>query len=118
MDKKFLKEMKNRLFQEKKRVEKDLSQIAQKSRSIRGDYHARYLELGSKEDENAQEVTLYESRFSLEKDLEDILRKINKALEKIEQGDYGICEKCGQKIPEARLKAFPSAVLCLKCKKK
>jgi len=39
-------------------------------------------------------------------------------LEKIKKGKYGICEKCGKKIPEERLKAFPEARFCMKCEKK
>ncbi len=44
------------------------------------------------------------------------IRLIDTALEKIENGTYGICEECGKRIERARLKALPYAVLCLKCK--
>jgi DnaK suppressor protein len=42
--------------------------------------------------------------------------EIDRSLEKIEAGTYGICEKCGQPIPKERLKALPYASLCVKCK--
>lgn len=117
MDKNFLKKIKGQLLQEKRRVENELEQFAKKSKKTKNDYQAQFLELGSKEEENAQEVTLYESRLCLERDLENILRDINKALDKIKKGTYGTCDNCGQEIPKPRLEAFPSAVLCLKCKK-
>ena len=42
--------------------------------------------------------------------------EIDKALEKIVLGTYGVCEKCGENIPRERLKALPYAALCVKCK--
>lgn len=48
---------------------------------------------------------------------EGILAKINKALGKIEQGAYGICEKCGVAIPEVDLEKLPWAEHCWQCRK-
>jgi DnaK suppressor protein len=42
--------------------------------------------------------------------------EIDRALAKIDDGTYGICEHCGQPIPEARLEALPYAALCVACK--
>ncbi len=42
--------------------------------------------------------------------------EIDVALTKIDGGRYGVCERCGQPIPRARLKAMPSAALCVGCK--
>jgi DnaK suppressor protein len=44
------------------------------------------------------------------------LRQIDAALSRIAQGKYGLCMKCGKKIPRARLEAIPYAMLCLECK--
>jgi len=44
------------------------------------------------------------------------LKKISKALDKLEQGTLGDCEDCGQKITEERLLARPTAELCIACK--
>ena len=38
------------------------------------------------------------------------------ALERIEEGTFGKCEKCGQEIPVERLEALPSTRLCVSCK--
>lgn len=38
------------------------------------------------------------------------------ALKKIEEGRFGLCEKCGQTIDKARLEVLPSARLCMQCK--
>jgi DnaK suppressor protein len=42
--------------------------------------------------------------------------EIDRALEKIDAGTYGLCEQCGQPIPDARLQALPAAALCVACK--
>ena len=42
--------------------------------------------------------------------------EIDRALQKIEDGTYGICEQCGDVIPDARLQALPYAALCVSCK--
>ncbi len=43
-------------------------------------------------------------------------KKLMHALEKIEEGEYGICEECGDDIRFERLKARPTAELCISCK--
>ena len=44
------------------------------------------------------------------------LKLIDSALMRIEQGKYGLCLKCGKKIPQERLEAIPYAFLCIDCK--
>lgn len=45
------------------------------------------------------------------------LAQINHALNKIQQGQYGICDACSCKIPVARLTALPYSTLCIKCQR-
>lgn len=45
-----------------------------------------------------------------------LLKKIDLALSKIENGSYGVCESCGEDISIARLKVRPVAQLCIDCK--
>jgi DnaK suppressor protein len=42
---------------------------------------------------------------------------INAALAKIESGEYGQCDECGQPIDAARLQAVPTAAFCLRCQR-
>jgi DnaK suppressor protein len=44
------------------------------------------------------------------------IREIDEVLEIISRGEYGICENCGEDIPEERLKARPNAIYCIQCK--
>lgn len=43
------------------------------------------------------------------------IRKIEKAISRIDDGSYGSCEACGQNINEARLKVQPVTTLCIDC---
>src|SRR3990170_8814673 len=45
-----------------------------------------------------------------------LIQKIQKAIQKMEDGTYGVCEICGEEISEERLKVRPEASLCIKCK--
>ena len=47
-----------------------------------------------------------------------LIRKVQEALARIEDGSYGICEDCGARISEKRLEARPVTTLCIKCKTK
>jgi DnaK suppressor protein len=47
-----------------------------------------------------------------------LIKKIKKALERIENGTFGICEKCGEDISVQRLKARPVTTQCIDCKTK
>ena len=44
------------------------------------------------------------------------LQLIDSALGRLENGHYGVCMSCGNKIPPERLKAIPYAILCIDCK--
>lgn len=43
---------------------------------------------------------------------------IDRALERIEEGQYGICANCGKEISPDRLAALPASILCVECKSK
>jgi DnaK suppressor protein len=47
--------------------------------------------------------------------LRETLAEVERALDKLDKGDYGLCESCGQPIAEARLEAMPAARLCMNC---
>jgi DnaK suppressor protein len=46
------------------------------------------------------------------------LREVERALAKMEQGTFGMCERCGTPIAPERLEAIPWARLCISCKQK
>lgn len=65
--------------------------------------------LDSAQDELSSQLAEVESRE---------LASIDNALERMRDGDYGLCENCNEGIPMARLQALPYATLCIKCQRK
>jgi DnaK suppressor protein len=53
------------------------------------------------------------NRVGTARELDAMLRDVDRALQKIEEGTYGICDRCGRLIPEERLDARPWSVLCV-----
>jgi RNA polymerase-binding protein DksA len=60
----------------------------------------------------------YEKELSIEQNTVDLLGKVERALDNIEKGNYGICESCGKPIPMARLDVLPYVTLCVDCARK
>ncbi|HEV3060722.1 MAG TPA: TraR/DksA family transcriptional regulator [Vicinamibacterales bacterium] len=56
-----------------------------------------------------------ELEFALIQMKSETLNKVNDALHRLEQGDYGYCYECGDEIAEKRLRALPFAVRCKDC---
>ncbi len=54
-------------------------------------------------------------RESLVRTLQDTVRRIDAALERIENGTYGYCANCGHAIPKERLDVLPYADSCVQC---
>lgn len=64
---------------------------------------------GSKTIEHEQEITVANT-------IAEKIYQVERALDRLDEGDWGICERCGKPIPAARLAVFPSATLCVSCK--
>lgn len=112
MDAKFLEQQKKNLEERRDKLQTELD-------SVRGDdikNEADYPDYGDSEDDNSAEVAAFSTNLSLESTLEKALRDVNDALQRIEDGAYGICKYCKQEIDERRLLARPSSSACIKCK--
>ena len=114
MSKAFLEKQKKKLEAEKKEIEEELKNITEKG-EISNHFRVKYPQLGSKEEENAEEVEKYIENLDLEGHLEDLLRNIRNALLRIKQKKYGICQQCKKKIDKVRLEVYPAATLCVIC---
>lgn len=113
LDQKSLEIFKNRLLKDQSKTKEELSKMTE------GEDGIVYMDnYGDKEEDNAEEVSNYYSKIQIAKTLKNKLNEIKKALERIEDGTFGVCENCpDQKIPIERLKAKPTATTCLNCKK-
>jgi DnaK suppressor protein len=86
----------------------DITRLQQSSNDGAGDDQA---DAGSKTFEREQELSIANNR-------RDLLLQMERAMERLDAGTYGRCESCSQPIPKARLQAFPSATLCVRCKQR
>ncbi len=87
-----------------------------------GSLHVSQSELSgevSYDEESADAGTFTFERerdLSLANNIRDLLDKVEHAMRRLNEGTYGVCERCGEPIDKARLKALPYSVLCIKCK--
>ncbi len=57
----------------------------------------------------------YEKELSIERNAVDLLAQVDHALERMDEGGYGTCERCGTDIPVTRLEVLPYTTLCVEC---
>jgi DnaK suppressor protein len=55
------------------------------------------------------------ARVGQAKELDAMLADVDRALEKLDEGTYGFCDRCGTMIPDERLEARPWSVRCVDC---
>ena len=114
LTKKEIDELRDRLVQERAELEEQLTTIEDTS------FAATQSDLSGDvglDDESADAGTATferEKDLSIEQNVRDLLQKIERALQKIDAGTYGICERCGKPIEKARIKALPYVDLCIK----
>ncbi len=59
-----------------------------------------------------------DAEMSLANNSREMLFQVQRALGRLDDGTYGVCESCGNPIGKLRLMAFPRATLCLTCKQR
>jgi len=119
MDKKDLEYFKKILLEQRNELLEDIGQhrdmslteSAKDSAGTDATYSTHMADQGTDAQER-EKAFFYASRD------EKYLRHIDAALERIENGTFGICVSCGQEIPKARLEAVPITQHCVPCKEK
>jgi len=78
------------------------------------------MDIGGGYDEDLADVASNtferEKGLALESSVQQMLAQVEDALGRIEDGTYGICQRCGDPIDIARLRVLPFATLCIRCK--
>ena len=121
LDDELLQQLKDQLKEEREEIVEELKSFAKEDDDIEGNWDSIYPDYnqgdagGEVKENEAMEVEEYSSRLPIEHSLELKLKAINLALKKMEEGNYGTCEKCNDPIDEERLKAYPSARTCVDC---
>jgi DnaK suppressor protein len=89
-------------------AESEISQLLREGGEGAGHDQA---DVGSSTFERDQEMTMA-------RNARENLALVEAALTRIDEGQYGVCESCGQPIGKMRLLAFPRATLCMECKQR
>lgn len=90
-----------------------MNEVQGKIRDVRaeGNRERDVLDQGESSEVDIQE----DIEFALIQMKAETLNRINEALRRLEEGNYGNCFECGEEISEARLRALPFAVRCKDC---
>lgn len=116
MNKKQIEELKRKLEENRDSLRRTLQRFAKEDEKPEGDWDTVYPDFeGGGMEEEADEVEEYNSLLSVEYALENKLKFVNEALERIEKGDYGNCEKCGKEISYEKLSLAPETKHCRDC---
>jgi len=118
MDKRKLATFKKKLEKEREVLEKQYRDLEEGNLlSSQSEFSG---EMPFEEDYAASGTTTFERErdLSLSENVKDLLKRVSEALDHIEDGTYGTCDVCSERIQDERLKALPYANLCIKCKQK
>lgn len=117
MAKKATKKVKTEVVgaQARERLLEERRTLAQQIERLREDVK---VELEFETDEGDPELAEREKNLSVLATFEERLEEIDLALNKVQEGDYGICKSCGQPIDPERLAIVPEAQYCVPCKTK
>lgn len=109
MRKRDIKKLRKELEEEKEEILEAVKRLKEKEEAYLNDDVGDDLDRAA---ENSQrELLFYISDHDHQR-----LDAIEDALQKIDEDRFGVCEGCGKKIKNDRLKAIPYARLCMKCK--
>lgn len=119
MDQNTRKHFKRRLMEEKKRI---LSIINKRDNTEEfGAMDEYYTELSAYDNHPADigtEMFMMEQDRGVKSKFNNILYEIDKSLEDIDRGKYGVCESCNKEIDQERLEIIPYLKLCIDCSNK
>jgi DnaK suppressor protein len=104
--------MKSRLRERAAQLRGEIQQTLERSSD---ETHVRIAEQArDAEDDSFSNLIVDLNLAEIDRDADE-LRRIDTALLRLSDGSYGLCEDCGQRIPEARLEAEPTALRCIRC---
>lgn len=98
-------------------LENTLNEIHQKGQSTLEDMSGSSQAFADPADRASQESDQFFTLRLRDRDRK-LVNKVKEALERIDDGTYGLCDACGGEISIPRLKARPVTTLCIECKSK
>ena len=115
MNKREQEKLRKRLEERRAEIESDVSYMAAEMRYLGVDQDDENGSLGNHIGDDGSYVTEAERIVTVSEDLQQILNQVNAALERMNNGNYGECQRCGNRIGAERLEAFPYVAYCIEC---
>jgi RNA polymerase-binding transcription factor len=113
---KFLLEQRDLLHEERARHVEQAQELRAEADQLAAEREPGDIQFDEESGEGGTTNIDRERDLALSMQAQTEVEEIDHALARIEAGTYGICERCGENIPKARLKAIPHARLCIACK--
>ncbi len=110
-----IESFKQKLEEELKTLEEELTSVGRKNPDVKTDWEAKPADLDTDtadDSELADKIEEYEENAAILSGLEEKFNDVKLALQKIEEGRYGLCEVDGKPIEKDRLEANPAARTC------
>ncbi len=119
MRKSELEKLKSMLQQEKEHLDKELDHfesllLSKTMKEAGGDLSS----CTTHKADQASDIDENQKLFIIMERVQNRLKEVDEALDKVENGEFGVCRSCGEKIQIKRLLAKPQAEYCIECRQK
>jgi RNA polymerase-binding transcription factor DksA len=115
MDEQTVAELRTALTTRRGEIINDLDRLGQEMRWLSEEQEDERGSLGNHLGDDGSSVMEQERIGTVSDDLRDVLRQIEGALERMDEGTFGVCQRCGKQIDSERLEAFPYVEYCIEC---
>lgn len=113
---KFVEEQRRTLAQERENYIRQASMLRAEAEQLAADREPGDVQFDEESGEGDSMNVERERDLVLSAQAMSAVDEIDRALEKMDIGTYGVCERCHEAIPKERLRALPYAALCVRCK--
>lgn len=116
MDTVQLDKLREALLERKQELESEIAEFQQEIVDLGDDQEQERGTGGNHFADDASSLGEQETISTIGDDFKEQLQMVEAALKRMDEGTYGVCQRCGKAIPVERLEALPYAAYCIECK--
>lgn len=109
------KQFQKALLERRETIETELAQLDGELKELGDEQGTEGGSLGNHLAEDGSSMQEQERIIRVSGDMRAVLDQVNQAMQRIEDGTYGTCERCGKPINPERLEYFPYVAYCIDC---
>jgi len=107
--------LKQTLLERRAELERDIEHLQSELRDLSADQEAERGGVGNHFADDGSSLGEQERISTVGSDFREQVQMIDAAVERMDEGIYGICQRCGQPIQQERLEALPFVAFCISC---